>query len=80
MSDRTRNRFAAAIGRLEVSKIFEWHGDDFSLGHRGITSLASFITRYADSLDESQVDRERVRGQRAEITVLPYAWPLNDFS
>ena len=84
MSDRPRNRFAAAIGRLEVSKIFEWHGADFNLGHHDITSLAEFMTRYADSLDDSladsQVDRERVRGQRAEITFLPYAWPFDESS
>ncbi len=78
LSDRMRNRFAAATGRIEVSKIFEWYGDDFSLGHRGIASLSAFISRYADSLADSQADRERVRGQRAEITFLPYDWRLND--
>jgi hypothetical protein len=78
MSDRTRNRFAAVPGRLEVSKIFEWYGDDFSLGHRGIASLPAFMARYADSLADAQVDRERVRGQREEIGFLPYDWKLND--
>ena len=78
MSDRTRNRFDAAAGRLEVSKIFDWYGGDFSLGHRGIASLPAFMARYADSLADSQVDRERVRGQRAEIGFLPYDWKLND--
>ena len=29
MSDRSRNRFAPARGRLEVSKIFDWYGEDF---------------------------------------------------
>ena len=77
-SDRTRNRFAAAAGRLEVSKIFEWYGDDFSLGHRGIASLSAFMSRYADSLADPQLDRERVRGQRAEISFLFYDWKLND--
>ena len=78
MSDRMRNRFAAAAGRLEVSNIFEWYGDDFSLGHRGIASLSAFMSRYADSLADSQLDRERVRGQRAEISFLSYDWKLND--
>jgi hypothetical protein len=78
MSDHTRNRFDATAGRLEVSKIFDWYGEDFSLGHRGIASLPAFMARYADSLADAQVDRERVRGQRADISFLPYDWKLND--
>ena len=35
MSDRSRNRFAPARGRLEVSKIFDWYGEDFGKSHRG---------------------------------------------
>ena len=78
MSDRMRNRFDPVTGRLEISKIFDWYGVDFSLGHRGIASLPTFVSRYADSLADSQADRERVRGQRAEISFLPYDWKLND--
>jgi len=78
MSDRTRNRLAADSGRLEVSKIFDWYGDDFKLGHRGITSLAAFLAGYADSLADSQADRDRVRSQRAGISFLAYDWKLND--
>ena len=78
MSDRTRNRFAAASARLEVSKIFDWYGEDFKLGHRGIASLAGFVARYADALADLPADRERVRSQRAEISFLPYDWQLND--
>jgi hypothetical protein len=78
MRDRTRNRYDAAAGRLEVSKIFDWYGDDFRLGHRGIASLAAFMARFADALADAQSDRERVRGQRAEISFLPYDWKLND--
>ena len=78
MSDHTRNRFDPAAGRLEVSKIFDWYGDDFRLGHRGIASLSAFMAQYADSLAEAQLDRERVRSQRAEISFLPYDWKLNN--
>lgn len=78
MRDRTRNRFDTAVGRLEVSKIFDWYGDDFKLGHRGIASLPAFMARYADSLADPQADRERVRSQRAEISFLPYDWKLNE--
>ena len=40
LSDRTRNRFDAARGRLEVSKIFDWYGDDFA---RAAGSVAKFL-------------------------------------
>ncbi len=78
MSDRTRNRFDAAAGRLEVSKIFDWYGGDFNLGHHGIASLPAFLSRYANSLADAQANRERVRDRRAEISFLPYDWKLND--
>lgn len=80
MSDRTRNRYDAVSGRLEVSKIFDWYGDDFKLGQRGIASLPAFMSRYADSLADAQVDRDRIRSLRAEITFLAYDWRLNDIT
>jgi len=78
ISDRSRNRYDAAAGRLELSKIFDWYGEDFRLGHRGITTLPLFMARYAELLADAPADRERVRSQRATITFLPYDWKLND--
>jgi len=78
MADRSRNRFNAASGRLELNKIFDWYGDDFKLGHLGIASLAAFAARYAEQLADSPADRERVRGQQMPISFLDYDWKLND--
>lgn len=78
MSDRSRNRWNAAAGRLEVSKIFDWYGEDFTLGHRGIRSLAAFCARYADRLADAPADRERIRNQQAGVAFLDYDWKLND--
>jgi hypothetical protein len=78
LSDRTRNRFDAARGRLEVSKIFDWYGEDFTLGHRGVASLPAFLARYAATLADASADRERLRAQQAPISFLPYDWKLND--
>jgi hypothetical protein len=68
MSDRTRNRFNAQRGRLELSKIFDWYGEDFRLGHRGIASLPAFAARFADQLADAPADRaahpRRQRGHR----------------
>ena len=80
MSDRTRNRYDAANGRLEVSQIFDWYGDDFKLGHRGIATLPAFLARYAESLADAPGERERVRSERAPIKFLAYDWRLNDAS
>ena len=78
MSDRSRNRWNAAIGKLEVSKIFDWYGEDFGLGHRGIGSPTAFYARFADALADQPADRERIRKQSAGVAFLDYDWTLND--
>ena len=78
MSDRTRNRFNAQRGRLELSKIFDWYGEDFRLGHRGIGSLPAFAARYADQLADVPADRERIRAGGVDIAYTDYDWALND--
>jgi len=78
LSDRTRNRYDVPRGRLEVSKIFDWFGDDFRLGHRGVSSLPAFMARYADVLADAGADRERIRTQKLDIGFLDYDWALND--
>ncbi|MFO1327261.1 MAG: DUF547 domain-containing protein [Rubrivivax sp.] len=76
MADRTRNRYAN--GRLEVSKIFDWYGEDFRLGHQGIASLPAFLARHADALADAPSERERIRAQKADVSFLDYDWKLND--
>jgi hypothetical protein len=78
MADRSRNRYNAQRGRLEVSKIFDWFSVDFTSGLRGIASLAAFTARYADQLADAPADREKIRGQQVEIGFLDYDWKLND--
>ena len=78
MSDRSRNRYNAASGKAEVSKIFDWYGDDFKQGHKGIASLPAFLAKYADKLADSPAEREGLRGLNAPIVFLDYDWSLND--
>jgi Protein of unknown function, DUF547 len=78
MSDRSRNRWNADTAKLEVSKIFDWYGGDFKLGHRGISSPAAFFARYAEQLADTPADRETIRSQRAAVAYLDYDWKLND--
>lgn len=77
MSDRTRNRFNAQRGRLELSKIFDWYGEDFRLGHRSIGSLGVFAARYADQLADAPADRDRIRAGGLDIAFTDYDWTLN---
>jgi hypothetical protein len=78
MGDRSRNRYNAANGKLEISKIFDWYGGDFKLGHKGIASLPAFAARYSDLLADAPADREKLKGLKAEIDFLDYDWKLND--
>lgn len=78
MSDRRRNRWNAARQRLEVSKIFDWYGEDFTLGHQGIGSAAAFYARHADRLADGPADRVRIRAHTAAVSYLDYDWALND--
>jgi hypothetical protein len=78
MSDRTRNRWNAQRGRLELSKIFDWYGEDFRQGHRGIVSLAAFAGRYAEQLADAPESRARIRAGTADIAFADYDWSLND--
>jgi hypothetical protein len=78
MADRTRNRYNAQNGRLEVSRIFDWFGEDFRLGHRGIASLPAFFARHADALADAPAERAQIRSMQVEITFLDYDWKLND--
>jgi len=78
MSDRTRNRYNPATGKLEISKIFDWYGKDFEKGHKGYASVKQTLSRYADQLAEKPEDRAIVRTQKADIAFLDYDWSLND--
>jgi hypothetical protein len=78
LSDRSRNRWNAQTQKLEVSKIFDWYGEDFRLGHHGITSATAYFARYADQLADAAADRERIRKQAAGVAYLDYDWKLND--
>lgn len=76
LSDKSRNRYNPATGKLEVSKLFKWYTDDFSAGWRGFTSLQHFFVKYAHLLVSSPVDIDKVKG--VKIIYLDYDWSLND--
>lgn len=80
LSDRSRNRYDAASGELQVSKIFDWYGKDFEHGWHGYGSVRATLARYADLLADRPEDRAAVRAQKPPVTFLDYDWSLNDIS
>jgi len=80
LSDRSRNRYDAASGELQVSKIFDWYGKDFERGWHGYTSVKATLARYAGLLADRPEDRAVVRERKAGVSFLDYDWSLNDIA
>lgn len=79
LGDNNRNRFDAETGTLQISKIFDWYGEDFEKGHLGFTSLQATMTKYADQLGgKSAQNKQRIREGDYQIEFLDYDWRLND--
>ncbi|KFB65951.1 DUF547 domain-containing protein [Candidatus Accumulibacter vicinus] len=78
LSDRSRNRFEAASGKMKISRIFDWYGKDFAQGHQGMTSVKAALARHANVLADSAADIRRVQSGDYEIEFLDYDWRLND--
>jgi hypothetical protein len=71
LSDRSRNRYDAESGKLQVSRIFDWFAEDFE-------PRARYFAPYAGLLADGADGREAVRGARAGLDFLDYDWSLND--
>lgn len=77
LSDRSRNRYNSATDKLEISKVFDWYGDDF-VGFRQFRTLAAFLGSYATLLTEDVAARSRLVAGEVALDFLPYDWQLND--
>ena len=78
LADATRNRYDAASGRLQVSKIFDWYGKDFEKGHKGYDSLKAAFARHAAQLATTPEAQAKVRSGDYRLEFLDYDWKLND--
>jgi hypothetical protein len=85
LSDRSRNRYDAAAGRLEVSRIFDWFREDWTSGYRGfegksvpIQSREQYFAAYAALLADSPEHRKAIEERRVPVQFLDYDWRLND--
>jgi hypothetical protein len=85
LSDRSRNRYNAASGTLEVSRIFEWFKEDWTSGYRGLEGKATpvqsreqYFARYAALLADRPEHRKLIADRKAGLRFLEYDWRLND--
>jgi hypothetical protein len=68
LGDRSRNRFAG--GKLEVSKIFDWYGEDFE-------PRPAYFARYARLLADDPASQRLIAEGKAAFSFLEYDWSLN---
>ncbi|PKH49601.1 DUF547 domain-containing protein [Tenacibaculum sp. Bg11-29] len=61
INDTTKNKISS--GKIEVSKMFEWYQEDFTIKH----SLVDYVNKYSDI----QVN------DGAEVVYMQYNWDLN---
>ncbi|SHJ44265.1 Protein of unknown function, DUF547 [Malonomonas rubra DSM 5091] len=78
LSDRARNRYNPATDELEISKIFDWYGDDF-IGFRGHPSVSAFLSDYAELLTDDKALQLRIKAGDTPLDYLDYDWDLNDY-
>ncbi len=77
MSDRTRNFYDAGGNELKVSKIFDWYGEDFSKGYKGVKSLKGFLAGYAKEISDDPAVQGRIAAAQVEVDFATYDWKLN---
>ncbi len=77
LSDRSRNRYNASTDTLEVSKVFDWYGEDFE---PAFGSVRGYLSRYAELLADTELARARIRSQQTRLRFLGYDWDLNSLS
>ncbi len=78
LKDRSRNSYDAANNRVTISKLLDWYGGDFAQGHRGISSLKSFLAAHAAALADTDGARKALAAQTFSIEYSDYDWSLND--
>ncbi len=85
LSDRSRNRYNATDGTLEVSEIFKWFSEDWTSGYRGfdnkgpaMQSREQFFAKYAALLADQPGQQQMIAERKTAIRHLDYDWTLNN--
>ena len=70
LHDTAKNRIPAGEGRIALSRILKWYGQDFGASTE---DLQRFMAPYFDGAVQ-----EKLRRAAYDVTFLPYDWSLND--
>lgn len=82
VNDKTRNKLDERTRKIEISRIFEWFGDDFKAryGSKGLagrsakeSAVINFLQKYLQG-----AERDLLVSNRFSIGYLPYDWSLNE--
>lgn len=82
VNDPTRNRIDVRNRKVELSKIFDWFGDDFKVRYRG-QILAGRSAKESAVINFLLVhvqgpDKELLASNKFALGYLPYDWSLNE--
>lgn len=75
LRDRSRNRWDARRGRLEVSSIFRWYTEDFD---KAAGSLKQWLAEYAPLFSDDDAVQAQLRRGDFSVGYLSYDWALNE--
>ncbi|MDH1932811.1 DUF547 domain-containing protein [Pseudomonas sp. GD03696] len=73
LSDRSRNRFDSERGVYQISKIFDWYGEDFA---KRWGSLEEYLSQHSSLLTDHE-RQSQLSARSTEIEYLDYDWSLN---
>lgn len=82
VNDKTRNRFSVPDRKIEISRIFDWFGDDFKNDNgarplRGRKAKESAVLAFLKKFVQGP-EREMVSAENTSLSYLPYDWSLNE--
>jgi hypothetical protein len=78
LSDRSRNRYDPASDTLQVSRIFDWYGEDFTRSPEVAATIAVALGRHAELFSSDPALQARLRAGSVRVEFLEYDWRLND--
>lgn len=77
LSDSTRNTYNKQSNTLEISKIFDWYGEDFEKGYMGYNKVADVMAKYPELLTNDVPSQKAIKNKTVPIKYLNYDWNLN---
>ena len=75
LADSSRNRLKG--NTLEVSPIFKWYKEDFTMGWRGTNDVAGFLGRYSQALAMNSAQVKALEQGKIKVSYTNYNWRLN---